>query len=116
MLRDFRKPLVIAAPKVGLKHPKAYSGIDDFAPGTKFQPVIQNRYGDAAVVNNVIFCSGKVNFDIQARLEKNAPQGGVLLLRMEELAPFPVAQIRQVLSEQVGADAQFTWVQEEPVN
>jgi 2-oxoglutarate dehydrogenase complex dehydrogenase (E1) component-like enzyme len=36
MLRDFRKPLVIAAPKIGLKHPKAVSQLDQFAAGTKF--------------------------------------------------------------------------------
>jgi len=36
MHRDYRKPLVMAAPKIGLKHPKAYSPIDDFAEGTKF--------------------------------------------------------------------------------
>ena len=36
MHRDYRKPLVMAAPKIGLKHPKAYSQIGDFAEGTKF--------------------------------------------------------------------------------
>lgn len=36
MLRNFRKPLVIAAPKIGLKHPKAISKIDEFLPGTRF--------------------------------------------------------------------------------
>ena len=40
MLRDFRKPLVIAAPKIGLKHPKAVSLIDEFAEGTSFKPII----------------------------------------------------------------------------
>ena len=36
MLRNFRKPLVIAAPKIGLKHPKAVSKIEEFIPGTQF--------------------------------------------------------------------------------
>lgn len=46
MLRDFRKPMIIAAPKVGLKHPKAVSSLDDFAPGTKFRPTISRVFGD----------------------------------------------------------------------
>ncbi len=45
MLRDFRKPLVIAAPKIGLKHPKAVSQLDDFAEGTTFKPIIGNKFG-----------------------------------------------------------------------
>ena len=35
-MRDFRKPVVIAAPKIGLKHPKAASKIEDFSEGNKF--------------------------------------------------------------------------------
>jgi probable 2-oxoglutarate dehydrogenase E1 component DHKTD1 len=40
MHRNFRKPLVIAAPKIGLKHPKAYSSISEFEIGSKFQPTL----------------------------------------------------------------------------
>ena len=36
MMRNYRKPLVIAAPKIGLKHPKAVSPLSDFAPETRF--------------------------------------------------------------------------------
>jgi len=46
MLRDFRKPMVIAAPKVGLKHPKAVSRLDDMDAGTKFRPTINRIFGD----------------------------------------------------------------------
>lgn len=63
MLRDFRKPLVIAAPKIGLKHPKAVSALSEFAEGTSFQPIIANKFGEGSI-QKVIFCSGKVNFDI----------------------------------------------------
>lgn len=45
MLRNFRKPLVIAAPKIGLKHPLAVSKIAEFAEGTKFKPTIVNSFG-----------------------------------------------------------------------
>ena len=65
MLRNFRKPIVIAAPKIGLKHPKAVSAIDEFLPGTAFQPVYLNNFGDQkAPTKKIVFCSGKVYFDI----------------------------------------------------
>jgi len=116
MLRDFRKPLVIAAPKIGLKHPKAVSKITEFQPGTSFQPVLANRFGEGSV-KNVVFCSGKVNFDIQARLEMKAPSEGTLMVRIEELAPFPVPHVaNELVQSQVSSDAKFTWMQEEPVN
>lgn len=76
MLRDFRKPLVMAAPKIGLKHPRAVSHISEFKEGTKFQPILSNSFG-AGPTKKVIFCSGKVAFDIEIRLEKNAPSQGV---------------------------------------
>jgi 2-oxoglutarate dehydrogenase complex dehydrogenase (E1) component-like enzyme len=44
----------------------------------------------------VIFCTGKVAFDVEARLEKNGATG-YKVIRVEELAPFPVKQIREEL-------------------
>lgn len=41
----------------------------------------------------------------------------MLLIRCEEIAPFPVALIKQMLAEEDVADeAEFTWMQEEPMN
>lgn len=69
MLRDFRKPLVIAAPKIGLKHPRANSHISEFDIGTQFRPIIANQFGTRSI-KRVIFCSGKISLDVEARLEK----------------------------------------------
>lgn len=63
MHRNFRKPLILAAPKIGLKHPRAVSSIDDMASGTQFQPIICESYGQGEI-KKVILCSGKVGFDI----------------------------------------------------
>ena len=46
MMRDFRKPLVMAAPKIGLKHPKAISAVSEFAPATRFLPTIAQDFYD----------------------------------------------------------------------
>jgi len=91
MHRNFRKPLVIAAPKIGLKHPVAVSSVSEMQPGTNFKPIIEDNYVNAGnAADRVIFCSGKVSFDIRARLEK-AAASGIRVIRLEELAPFPVA-------------------------
>ena len=65
MLRDFRKPLVIAAPKIGLKLPAASSTVEEMAPGTYFQPIISVGFGDPNVkADTVVLCSGKIYYDI----------------------------------------------------
>jgi probable 2-oxoglutarate dehydrogenase E1 component DHKTD1 len=111
MLRNYRKPLVIAAPKVGLKHPKADSNINDFAPGNVFKPTIAKQYGTGSAAK-VIICSGKVAFDIEAKLEEAHLKEATKVVRVEEIAPFPIAEIREHLK---GA-RQVTWVQEESLN
>lgn len=40
MIRNYRKPLVVVAPKILLRHPAAVSSFSDFKPGTSFKTVI----------------------------------------------------------------------------
>ena len=114
MLRDFRKPLIIAAPKIGLKHPRANSNISEFDIGTSFRPMIANQFGSGSI-KRVILCSGKVALDIEARLEKTQLSHAVKVIRVEELAPFPVHHIKQAL-ENVSSDATYTCFQKECMN
>jgi len=69
MLRNFRKPLVLATPKIGLKHPLAVSKIKDFQPGTHFNPIYSNVYGQGKEITRVVICSGKVFFDVQQKFD-----------------------------------------------
>jgi 2-oxoglutarate dehydrogenase complex dehydrogenase (E1) component-like enzyme len=71
MLRNFRKPLVIAAPKQGLKLSAAVSPSEDMAPGTTFKPIISTTYGDSnAPISEVVLCSGRMFYDIHAKLSE----------------------------------------------
>merc|ERR1712008_76006 len=83
-------------PKIGLKHPKAVSSVEELGSGTKFEPILVSDFGNRAV-ETVFFCSGKVGFDIEDRLAKADLQRGVKLIKIEELAPFPVNEIREAL-------------------
>jgi len=116
MMRNFRKPLIIAAPKIGLKHPKAVSEIADFAPGTKFTPTIAKDYHDSSNIKKLVLCSGKVAFDIEAALQKEgALSHGVRVVRLEEIAPFPIQDLRAYMGG-VSKDTDVVWMQEESLN
>jgi probable 2-oxoglutarate dehydrogenase E1 component DHKTD1 len=73
MLRNYRKPLVLAAPKIGLKHPQAVSRLADFAEGTRFQPIYSNVFGSGKGIEKVIVCSGRLYFDIEAKFQQTPP-------------------------------------------
>ncbi len=117
MLRNYRKPLILAAPKIGLKHPKAVSSIKEFTQGTSFKPVYSNSFGEGKHYKKVIFVSGKVYFDIVQKIEsKPLPENHkTLVIRIEELAPFPVKQIEHELLN-VPHSADVYYMQEECMN
>ena len=115
MLRNYRKPLVLATPKIGLKHPMAVSPIKDFIPGTKFQPVYSNQFGQGPEITKVLICSGKVYFDICQKLEQAPPSTKVLVIRLEELAPFPMRQVEAEL-RRASKNAEIYYMQEECMN
>ena len=112
MLRSYRKPLVLATPKIGLKHPNAVSSMQDFAPGKKFQPILVDNFNEGES-ELVILCSGKVYYDISPLLKESSR--AVKLIRVEELAPFPSHLIEAELSA-VSKDANVVWLQEESLN
>ena len=97
MLRNYRKPLVLAAPKIGLKHAKVVSSINDFIPGTTFKPIYSNVFGTGKDIQKVVICSGKIYFDIMQKFETTPLSDGrkTLVIRLEEIAPFPVSLIEQ---------------------
>ncbi len=111
---NFRKPMVNFSPKANLRNPKSSSPIADFT-NKSFQEVID----DHQIVNNssvkrVLFCSGKLYFDLQDFQEKNNRQD-VAIVRLEQLYPLPVEQIKNLIAQKYKS-AQIVWVQEEPRN
>ncbi|WFE24017.1 multifunctional oxoglutarate decarboxylase/oxoglutarate dehydrogenase thiamine pyrophosphate-binding subunit/dihydrolipoyllysine-residue succinyltransferase subunit [Solwaraspora sp. WMMD937] len=119
-----RKPLVVFTPKSLLRHKLCVSSVADFTSGT-FQPVLPDPVADGRPesVKRVLLCTGKVYYDLlQARAERHAVAGGngqldtdTAIIRMEQLYPLPVEQIRAALAGYPNAE-DFAWVQEEPAN
>jgi len=112
MHRDFRKPLVVFTPKSLLRNPKCVSPIADFTDAG-FQELIDDTYVDAKKVKRVLFCSGKIYYDL---LEKQQADGrkDVAIVRIEQLYPTPVQQMVKVKAKYSKAD--LIWVQEECEN
>ncbi|HEY2963784.1 MAG TPA: multifunctional oxoglutarate decarboxylase/oxoglutarate dehydrogenase thiamine pyrophosphate-binding subunit/dihydrolipoyllysine-residue succinyltransferase subunit [Pyrinomonadaceae bacterium] len=108
------RPLVVMTPKSLLRLPAAASSIDDLAVGG-FLPVMDDvEIADAAAVRKVVFCSGKVYYDL---LEARKQSGDlrVAIVRLEQFYPFPQRSVREVLAKYSSAQ-QFAWAQEEPHN
>lgn len=111
--REFRKPLIVFTPKSLLRHPKCVSTIDEFTKGG-FREVIDDVNAKPADVTRVIFCSGKVYFDLLAEQEKQKASE-LAIVRLEQLYPLPLKQIRAIISRYKNAE-EYIWLQEEPIN
>ena len=114
MLRDFRKPLIVMTPKSLLRHKLSVSALDDLAHGF-FQEVI-GEIDDlpASKVRRVVFCSGKVYFDLlEARRAEELRD--VAIVRVEQLYPFPSEDYAAALRHYPNA-TEVVWCQEEPQN
>jgi 2-oxoglutarate dehydrogenase E1 component len=108
----FRKPLINFSPKANLRLPASYSLKDEFLQGG-FKEVIDDSFADTANVKKVLFCSGKIYFDLAERQVKENRKD-IALVRLEQLYPLPIKQL-EVLNSKYNKATWF-WVQEEPLN
>jgi 2-oxoglutarate dehydrogenase E1 component len=114
MLRKFRKPLVVLTPKSLLRHKMSVSPLHCLSDG-RFELVIPEVESiDPAKTRRVVFCSGKVYYDL---LESRRVHGidDVALIRIEQLYPFPIRAYAAAL-EQYPQVEDVVWCQEEPQN
>jgi 2-oxoglutarate dehydrogenase E1 component len=114
MLRDFRKPLVVMTPKSLLRHKLSVSSLEDLSRGFFCNVVGEIDDLHAGKVGRVVFCSGKVYFDLlEARRADEARD--VAIVRIEQLYPFPSDEYEAVLKRYPNA-REVVWCQEEPQN
>jgi len=111
--RNFRVPLIIFTPKSLLRHNRAVSSLEELANG-KFQEVIDDPDVDTDQVKRVVFCSGKVYYDLLERKE-HFDARDIALIRLEQLYPFPKENVESLISK-YGNAIRWLWVQEEPEN
>jgi len=114
MLRSFRKPLIVMTPKSLLRHKLSVSAITDLAQGRFMNVIDEIDDLQAGQVRRVVFCSGRVYFDLlEARRADEARD--VALVRIEQLYPFPTEEYATILRRYPNA-VDVVWCQEEPQN
>ncbi|KAF6211206.1 hypothetical protein GE061_014321 [Apolygus lucorum] len=115
MIRNYRKPLIVVAPKTLLRSPDAVSQLDDMAANTSFKPVLGDESSaDPSKVNKLIFTSGKHYYALKNYRNQNNISN-VAIIRLEELSPFPAHQLMDQIAKYKNAK-EFIWSQEEPRN
>ncbi|MEU7262070.1 multifunctional oxoglutarate decarboxylase/oxoglutarate dehydrogenase thiamine pyrophosphate-binding subunit/dihydrolipoyllysine-residue succinyltransferase subunit [Streptomyces rimosus] len=107
------KPLVVFTPKSMLRLKAASSKTAEFTTGG-FRPVISDDAAKAEDVTKVIFCSGKVYYDLEAERVKRGAFD-TALVRIERLYPLPGKELQAEIAKYPNA-GKYLWVQEEPAN
>ncbi len=113
VLRPWRKPLILMTPKSLLRFRPSFSPLAEFVDGG-FQRAIDDNQADPAKVTRVMFSAGKVYYDLHEERDRLSADK-VALVRVEQLYPFPSAQLAQILTRYPYAN-ELLWVQEEPKN
>jgi 2-oxoglutarate dehydrogenase E1 component len=111
-LRAWRKPLVVMTPKGMLRSKVAASPLDAFS-AVRFQAVSGDT--EAGDVHRLLLCSGKLVHDLRQRREDLGNSPRTAIVSLEQIYPFPAAELAQALLTHPEA-AEIVWVQEEPAN
>ena len=117
MKRPFRKPLVLMTPKSLLRHPQAVSKIEDMGEGTAFREVLDDELlqTDPGRVTRLIFCSGKVYYDLIDFRKENGIKNAAII-RVEQLYPLHMEVLHDLRVRYPRASMKWVWCQEEPEN
>ncbi len=113
MIRQFRKPLILMTPKSLLRNKDAVSNLEELADG-RFMTVIGDTTVDPKKAKRVVFCSGRVYYDLMTE-RRTRELDDIALVRIEQLYPFPHKAFDAELNRYPNA-THVVWCQDEPQN
>ena len=114
MVRSFRKPLIVMTPKSLLRHKQSVSQLAELTDG-RFSTVIDDAAERApAQVQRVVFCSGKVYFDLVEQRTKHELRD-FRWFESSSFIRFRPTNMQRVLKRYPNA-REIVWCQEEPQN
>ncbi|HEY5704125.1 MAG TPA: 2-oxoglutarate dehydrogenase E1 component [Terrimicrobiaceae bacterium] len=114
MHRKYRKPLIVMTPKSLLTHEQAVSKESDFT-NSRFFEVLAETEASPKKVERVIFCSGKVYYDLIKYRQENNLKDAAAIIRIEQLYPLYEEKVSR-LAKPFSNAKKFVWCQEEPEN
>jgi 2-oxoglutarate dehydrogenase E1 component len=100
-------------PKSLLRNKDAVSALEELADG-RFMTVIGDTTVDPKKAKRVVFCSGRVYYDLMTE-RRSRELDDVALVRVEQLYPFPHKAFDAELKRYPGATS-IVWCQDEPQN
>ncbi|MEU2871086.1 multifunctional oxoglutarate decarboxylase/oxoglutarate dehydrogenase thiamine pyrophosphate-binding subunit/dihydrolipoyllysine-residue succinyltransferase subunit [Streptomyces olivoreticuli] len=107
------KPLIVFTPKSMLRLKSAASKVEEFTSGA-FRPLIGDDTVRTEDVRKVVFCAGKVYYDLVAERTKRGAND-TAIVRIERLYPLPGEELQAEFAKYSAAE-KFVWAQEEPAN
>ena len=111
-LSDVRIPMIVFTPKSMLRNPLVISPIEHLS-SQSFKEVIADENANQGKASLLVFSSGKIYYELYERCQKLGCEG-VGLVRIEQLYPFPIEEMRRIISENKAK--RVIWVQDEPEN
>jgi multifunctional 2-oxoglutarate metabolism enzyme len=116
----FERPLIVMTPKSLLRLPAAGSSLDQLTSGGFAALIDDADVTDSNKVERIVFCSGKVFYDLAEARKKAAAAGEttgdkVAIIRLEQFYPFPLKAIKETIAKYRDAK-ELVWCQEEPKN
>jgi len=115
--RDFRKPMVVVAPKNLLRNKRAVSSLEDMGPGTIFYRAYdetdENISNNPGNVKTLVFCTGQIYYELVGEREKLG-RDDVAIVRLEQIAPFAFDKVAKFCAKY--DNAEVVWAQQEPKN
>lgn len=117
IILPFRKPLIVFTPKSLLRHPDARSSFDSMIEGTSFERLIPDdgpASKNAQNVERVVFCTGKIYYELEKKRKESNLEDKVAIIRIEQLCPFPFDLAREEVEKY--PNAKLLWTQEEHKN
>jgi 2-oxoglutarate dehydrogenase E1 component len=113
----FRKPLIVMTPKSLLRDPRCQSTFEEMLSGTSFVRAYKETgkpTENPEEVKKVVFCSGKVYYDLRDQRAKRNLDDKIAIVRIEQLAPFPFDIVSSELTKY--KNAKICYAQEEHKN
>ena len=113
MMREFKKPLIIMAPKSILRNKEAVSSWETLQDDV-FHEILDDDNQDPEKIERVILCSGKVYYDLINYRQLNKVQD-TAIVRVEQLYPLHKDLLKETVSKYTKTKS-IVWCQEESEN
>ena len=112
VLRPINKPLILMTPKSLLRDPRCTSSLEEITNGG-FNEIIPDTKSNSGA-KRIIFCTGKVYFDLEEYRENNNIDN-TAIIRIEQHYPLHSSKLIEAVRNHPDAD-RFVWCQEESEN